>query len=688
MAILNSIRKRGIFLIIIIALALFAFIVSDSLFKGGGNASVQNTVGNINGTEFNRSEFMTKVENYQRNLGPNGTTAQAIKAVWDQEVKNTLLKEQAEALGITVSKEQLNDNLQLSLANNPTFQDENGFYSESRMIEYVASIQNSPQAKESWNNYIKGISDNILQQNYLNMIKGGMVATLTDGEEQYRFENDKIDMDYVYIPYASVKDEEVAISETEISSYIKNHKEEYEVDPSVDIQYVTYTEEPSQADIEEVRLQTSNLIERFSATQDVEAFVNENSESNYTEDWMYKNTVPSSIKDTIFNLSIGNIYGPYKVDNTWNLSRLITTRSLPDSVKARHILIPIGLNKTDSVTRTQGQAKQTADSLYNIIKRNKSRFTEFVKSYSSDIGSVEKGGTYDYYPYNQMVTPFRDFTFQGKVGDLGVVESRFGYHIIEIEGQKNSQKVVKVATLTKSIDPSEETLGVVFSNAAKFEESVRNDDFTKISEQNNLTPKPINGIGELDATISGIGNGRTVINWAFEENSKVGDVKRFNIEDTYVIAQITSKRDEKGLMSVAEATSTVAPKLRDKKKAKKIRDGLSGNTLEEMASSKNVAVKNAKAITRSAPTIAGAGSEPLVVGAAFGKNVGETTNIVDGEKGVFIVRVTAINPAPDLANYTSFSSQLNTTSSSKVNTSVAAALKKAADIEDNRAEFY
>lgn len=692
MAILNNIRKRGIFLVIIIALALFAFIVSDSLTKGGGGGNIQDTVASINGTDLSRQDFMGKVEAYQRSLGPNSNTAQAMNVIWERELRSTLMQQQVDELGITISEDQLKETLSLALANDPAFQDENGFYSEAKLIEYERSLEaNTPQArsaKQSWIEYIESTKKSIIQNNYLAMVRGGLVSTLAEGEQQYRFENDKINIQYVHIPYSKIADEDITISEAEIATYIKANPTQFEVEPMVDIQYVSYLEEPSFEDIEAKRGDVDALKEEFKTVEDYEIYVNDKSDNSFLDRWFYKNDLPTSIKDTIFTLTEGEVYGPYKVDNTFNLSRIVGVKQMPDSVKARHILIPIGFNKTDSIARTKEQAKITADSILKVVRSDKSKFEDLVTKFTSDGGSIENGGRYDWYPYVQMVAPFRDFTFEQKTGDMGVVETQFGYHIIEVEGQKNVQKVVKVATITKEIEASEKTLSDVFSRGAKFEEAARLGDFNKVAEENGLTPKPVNKIGELDATIPGIGSNRSIINWAFQEDIKVGDVKRFNIGDSYVIAQLTRKNSEKALMSVAEASAIVTPILRNEKKALKIRETVSGNILEEVASSQNVVVKDATALTRSNPTIADAGTEPEVVGAAFGKAVGELTQLIDGQNGVYMVQVLAINKAPNLDNYAAYVNQLSTGAAGAINNSVYQALKKAADIEDNRADFY
>lgn len=704
MAVLNKIRQRSVFLIIIIALALFSFVLADVLRNGGlSSDKSQSTVATVNGVDLDRTNFMTQVENMRRNLGPNAPTGQAINAVYEQEVKRVLLEEQYEELGLIVQEDQLNDALSTNLAGNETFQDEAGRFSQAKLDEYVASIRTNRQASQQWDDFVENTKKTILESTYFTMVKGGLASTLAEGEQEYRFENDKANLEFVFIPFTKIPDEEVPVTDGEIETYIKNNQKEFEIEPQVDIQYVTISEKASQEDIDEAKTAIENLlndtveynevsklndtIRGFANTDDVEAFVNSNSEAPYQDRWMYKKDLPAAIKDTVYNLNTGAIFGPYKVDNTYNLSKVIATRQMPDSAKVRHILIPIGLNPTDSITRTKEQAKTTADSLLTVLKANKTKFPALVKQYTSDVASVEKDGVYDFFPYNQMVPAFRDYSFEKNVGDMGVVETRFGYHLIEVLGQKNSQKVVKVATLTREIEASEKTLNNVFSEATNFELDAQKGDFAETAKAASLPLKPVNKIGKLDATIPGVGNNREIVKWAFEEESNVGDIKRFSTPNGYVIAQLTRK-SAKGLMSIAEASSKVSPILKNKKKAAKIKESITATTLQEVASSQGVTVQSATAVTMANPTLAGAGNEPLVIGTAFGKKVGEETGLIVGEKGVYKVRVLALNPAPGLDNYASYANQLTAKATPAVNGKIYTALKEAAEIEDNRANFF
>ena len=689
MAVLNSIRKRGVFLILIIALALFSFILSDIINKGSSAASVQNVVATVNGTEILREDFMTQVDEYQRNLGPNAAASQAMNLVWDRQLKSLLYDQQVKALGLTISEEQLNDQLRMTLANNPTFQDENGLYSDARLLEYMAAIQNNARAKQQWDAFLKGVRESLGQSTYATLVASGMEVSMADGEQLYRFENDKIDIEYFHVPYSSIADEDVTVSESEIKTYIREHAQDFEVDPLVDLEYVIFEESASNEDMEAQKEDLTALIDGFNAADDVAFYVNDNSDQNFVDQWVRKEGMAQILRDSLLALPEGDVYGPYRDGSNFKLSKVVATMQMPDSVEARHILIPVGLSRADSITRSPAEALAFADSLYAELKKNRRKFADFVRAHSSDLGSVEKGGHYDYFGYNTMVAPFRDFCFEGRTGDLGVVESQFGVHIIEIEGQKEKSTAYKVATISREIEPSEATLSLVFSESAKFEEAARNEGFSVAADQKGLTPRPVNRIGALDANIPGIGNNRSIINWAFQGDVTVGDVKRFNLNESYVVAQVTRKSTEKALMSVAEASATVTPILRKQKKAQIIRQGLSGTTLQELASSQNVTVKTASALTRATPTIAGAGTEPVVVGAAFGVGALNTTELIDGETGVFKVRVLSEQPAVDLENYSSYVNQIKSgLLVNAINTRIFNALKAIADIEDNRADFY
>ena len=704
MAVLNKIRQRSFFLIIIIALALFSFVLSG-LIKNGSSFSKksQNTVGTVNDKDISREEFMQKVEAMQKQAGPNATNSQVMNRVWEQEVRQAVMETQFDELGLSVEKDQMRDLLKKALATSPEFLNEAGLFDENKLNEYIINLkETSPVAYQEWINYEKSLASNGLQQNYYNLVKAGLTGTLEEGKLEHKLLGNKVDIKFVQIPYTSIPDSTVTVSKSEISGYIEKHKDMYQVDASTDIQYVEFKEAATVQDEEDIKSgikalindyevhnessKSNETVTGFLKTNDNEGFVNSNSDIKFDNRFVFKSALPTAVADSIYKLKIGEVYGPYKDNGYYKVTKLVAVKQIPDSAKVRHILIPfVGARSADaSITQTEAQAKQTADSLLAVLKSDKSKFPELVKQFSSDKGSVEKGGEYDWHPYNTMVPEFNDFEFEGKVGDLGIVKTIFGFHIIEIEGQKNKEKAVQVATIARKIEPSQETIDKVFREASSFEIAAENKDFSELAAESKYVVRPVNSIKVLDENIPGIGNQRQIVKWTFNEETKVGQIKRFNIPTGYAIVQLVAKHD-KGLMSVEEATVTALPVIRKEKKAEIIRNKVSATNLDDLAAAENTTVRTALAINMKNPTISGAGKEPLVVGAAFGLKEGETSKLIDGINGVYMIQVTKITPTVELDNYQAAANQVEKQKMNVVASKLYNALKEASEIEDNRA---
>uniref|UniRef100_UPI0030D7D2A3 peptidylprolyl isomerase n=1 Tax=Bizionia echini TaxID=649333 RepID=UPI0030D7D2A3 len=465
MAVLNKIRQRSLFLILIIALALFSFVLSD-LFRNSDalSAKSQNVVATINGKDISREDFLMKVENATRQMGGQATQTQVMNRVWEQEVRNAVLETQFEELGITVEKDQMRDILRTNLANNPDFQNEAGLFDDNKLTEYIANLKaTSAAAYQQWIDYENSIAVNALQQNYFNMVKAGMIGTLAEGKLEHSLEGNKADIKFVQVPFSSIPDSTITVSKAEIETYVKNHKKDYEVEASRDLQYVQFKEEASVEDIKEIENDIAkykraraeyvngrtDTIPAFSSVENNENYINfvANSEVKFDNRFIKKTALPDAVADTIFNMNVGEVFGPYKDNGFVKLTKMVAVTQLPDSVKARHILIPFvgSRSQSETTTQTEVEAKKTADSLMTIIKADKSKFVSLL-DFSADTVSNEKEGVLDWYTYNAMVPEFRDFTFENEEGSIGVVKSDFGFHVIEILGQKNKQRAVKIGT--------------------------------------------------------------------------------------------------------------------------------------------------------------------------------------------------------------------------------------------------
>ena len=714
MAVLNKIRQRSLFLILIIALALFSFVLAD-LFKNSDalTSKSQNIVATINGKDITREDFVQKVEVAQRNAGPSATNTQIANRIWDQEVRKAIMESQYEELGISVEQDKMRDLIKASLATNPQFLNEAGLFDENKLNEFIANLKEiapqpgffngQPITYSDWTNYEQNIASGALQQNYYNLVKAGLTGTLAEGELEHKLDGNKVDVKYIQVPYTSIPDSIITVSKSDISAYIKSHKKQFEVEASRDIRYVEFKEEATLEDEEAIKAELEmylngrlvdetgrkDTIVAFSQVENHADYINLIASSNqkFEDRFVFKNNLPTEFADSIYNLNVGEVYGPYKHDGSFKLTKLIAEKNIPDSAKVRHILIPFlgARSATPEVTQTEVEAEATADSLLTVLKKDRSKFPEFVKEFSSDQGSVENEGRYDWHPYNTMVPEFNDFEFEGNVGDLGVVKTVFGFHIIEIEGQKDKKRAVKVGTISRKIEPSEATINEVFRNASKFEVDVDKKDFQEVATEAGYTVRPINGIKILDENITGIGSQRQIVRWTFKDEAEVGDISRFTIPSGYAIVQLVAKHD-KGLMAVEDASATVLPEIRKEKKAQMIKDRILATTLEDVAAAENTSVRSASAITMKSPTLSGAGREPLVVGAAFGLAEGETSGLIVGDRGVYMIQVTKVTPAVELDNYQAAANRVEQRKTSAVTTKVYNALKATADIEDNRAK--
>lgn len=706
MAVLNKIRQRSVFLIIIIALALFSFVLADVIRNGGmSSQKSQNVVATVDGEEIGREDFARQVEAYQRNMGPNATTAQVVNQVWDMKLREVILKEEFEELGIGVGEAQVKMLLRQQLADNPNFTNEAGMFDESKLQQYVANLKaTSPEAYNNWLNYENSVAEAAKENIYYNLIKAGVGATLLEGEQAYQLENDNVDLKYVQIPYSSIADAEVTVSKDEIRDYVKKHSERFQTEMARDIQYVYFQEEASVEDEAEAKSTVSDVMSSrvqfnaasnqndtlpsFKDAENIETYVNQNSDIQYQDLYFFQDEIKSDYKDQIFNLNKGEVYGPYKEAGYWKVTKMVDAKQMADSAKASHIMISWqGLQTANGTNRTKAEAKSLADSILNIVKSDKTKFADLAKEFSGDLGSQANGGDLGYFRPGRMVAPFNDFVFNNNAGQIGVVESDFGYHVINIEEKTAEERAVKVATIARNIEASEKSINDLFTKVTKFEMNAKDQGFNDVAKTDNFNVRTVRGMKALDENIPGVGPQRRIVQWAFEDETKAGDIKKFEVPGGYVVAQVTAVK-KKGTESVEDASAVVSPILMKEKKAKLIKEKISGNSLEEIARSQNSSVQTASAINLKNPTLAGAGSEPEVVGAVFSQKVGEMSKPIAGEKGVYVVKVDAINKAPKMESYRAFANQETLKRRQSVNARVFTALKENADIEDNRAKFY
>lgn len=693
-------------MILIIGLALFAFVISgvftNSNMSGG---KVGSSIAEVNGDEISIDDFRQKVDLASRRSGPTASTMQTVNQVYEQEVRNLILGQQLEDLGIDIEQDQILNYIATipGYSQSPQFQDENGVFDQNKFREFIAELKiNNPAQYELWLQDEKAIIENARQQAYFNLVKAGVGATLKEGEFDYKLANDKIDIKYVRIPFSSIPDSTISVSKSEIQAYINEHKDDFKQEAARDIQFVYFNEKPSAADEKavedeilkllddtvEYNAQTdrNDTIKGFRNTTDMLAFLDRYSDIKFDTIYRPKSQLPVRFADTLMSLKVGEIYGPYRDGDYFKVSKMMD-RKVNGSVKASHILISYkdAQGAGADVTRSKEEAEAEAKRLLREARKKDAKFVELARD-NSDGPSAPNGGDLGYFQEGMMVPTFNDFAFGNSVGTIGMVETDFGFHVVKID---DKQDIVQIATLAREIEPSEETINTLFTDATKFEmESISSDKaFPDLAKESGYVVRPVNQIKSTDENLPGLSAQRSIVQWAFNEETSVGDIKRFDLPSGYAVVQLT-KVYEEGTMSVEDASPTVLPIIRKERKAAQIIANNKGKSLEELAKDNNVNVSTATALNVKSPTIPGAGSEPTVVGTAFALNEGDTSELIEGNTGVFKLTVTKKTEGPKLDNYSTYANALRNTRQARVNTQVYQALEEASEIEDNRAMFY
>ena len=706
MAILENIRKRTTVLILIIGLALFAFVISG-VFTGNdfGGGKVGSAVAEVNGESISIDDFRREVENASRRFGPSFSSTQLVNTVYEQQIRKAILDQQFDDLGIEVESDQIVEFVRNSgYAQIPDFLDENGIFNEEVFRSAISDWSvNNPVRYEDWLYIEKTIIQSAKEQYYFNLVKGGVGATLTEGEFDYKMANDKVDIQYVRVPYTKIADSTIQVSKAEIEAYIKEHPEDYKQDKARDIRFVFFEEKASLSD-EKAKMDellvlmddsveyfeerdTTDTIPGFRNTTDMDAFLDRNSDTQFDTIYRAKKDLPSSVADTLIALNVGEIHGPYRDGDYFKVSKIMDKKA-NETVKASHILITYeGAQRANpEITRTKEEAEERAQELLEEAKKDDTQFTVLARE-NSDGPSAPRGGDLGYFQEGVMADAFNDFCFGNDVGEIGLVETEFGFHVIKID---DKQDILQVATLSREIEPSEETINTLFTDATKFEMATIDAEaqaFSGIASESNYTVRPVNKLKEMDENLPGLGSQRSIVQWAFNDDTEVGDIRRFNINNGYAVVQLTRKFKE-GLMSSEDASATALPKIRKERKAEQLIAANQGKSLDALAKDNETIVSTATALTRKSPTLPGAGREPYVVGTAFALDKDATSGLLKGESGIYMVKVTNKEDAPELDNFSTYAKTLKTNDFGRVNGDVFNALKEDSDIEDKRATFY
>ena len=576
-------------------MALFAFVISGVFTSNGGFGS-NKPIGEINGEEINYETFNMMVEQAQNAYGLN--ILNAVNLAWDQGIKNQALLQELDKLGIDAGKDQLEQIISSdqSIVLNPLFQNEIGLFDFNKFSSYISQLKSSnPNLYDQWRFQELNIISLAKQKIYFDLIKSSVIYTDVESNIQYHLENDKVNIEYLRIPYDEIPDSIIQIKDSEIFSYLKDNRDNYEKGEFRKVDYVFIPDAASSIDENNLRTGLEQLRDGFSqlnpvsnTIEDIIGFKDVNDYSEFIEiysdvrwDSIFKTKqeISGDFSDILFGLRKGEVFGPYRDGNTFKISRMIDK------------------------------------------KRD---------------GNLNK---------------------------------------------------VLLADVVKEIVPSNESSNNNYRKASQAEFDANNELPLNNSDES-LFIDSFNSFEEFDSGLPGVENSRQVIKWLYEDQTRVGDVKRFTLNDGYLVAKAISF-NKKSLPNVDDVRDEVSETLlKDKKFEFLLKKYKGSSDIDLISQDYDIELERATAVTQNDPILVGAGSEPYIIGSSFSLDVDETSNILQGNNGIYVLRLLSKETAEDISIGAAISNSLSDREVERISTLIPQVLESKAEIVDNRSLYY
>ena len=704
MSVINKIRERSGLAVGIIAVSLILFIVGGDLLGGrsllfGGN---QQKVGEIAGQSIDYQEFNAKVDElraqFEQQTGrppAEQDVVQLREQAWNQFLFDIAYQKEFDKLGLKVSPEELVDMVQgnnISPAVRQAFTNpQTGAFDKSAIINYLKGLKNlPPQQQVAWANFEKNLNSDRLRDKYEGLMRLSGYVTTAEAQKEYQAQNAKANVKFLFVPYYTINDTIVKVTDSQLQDYLDKHKDEYPGANTRSMQYVTFSVAPSKEDSATLYNQIKSLARGLGASTNDSTFAQQNSDVRVPL-YMTAGEMPEQLRASIPTFSPGGIYGPFREGNTYFIYKYGgTKKDTSFTARASHILI----RPTAQTDSAKAEARRRAESILKQIQGGAS-FEALAQTNSAD-GSAQNGGDLGYFKNNgQMVKPFESAVFGATAAGLlpRVVETDFGYHIIKVT-QPKTNLLYRVAAIAKTIAPSQTTRDEALRKADQFASDVRTKEAfnAKVKEDKSLVVATADRVPENATNINALTDARTVVRWAFDDKTDLNTVSEpFEVGDQYVIAVLTNKTD-KDNVKVDDYRPELTTKVRNGLKGEQITSklGNASGSLEAIAQKYGAGalVETVEDVNLATGFLRSAGVDPVALGKAFGLKPGKRSKPFAGDGGVLVMETTSLTPAPPIADYGIYKTQLQQSIGSRTGFYINEAIKDASKVEDRRAKFY
>jgi peptidyl-prolyl cis-trans isomerase D len=709
MALINTIREKSGVAVGAVAVGMLLFIVGGDLIGGKNRLFGRDgqVVGEVNGSKIELPEFNAALEQAKQNFAnqqgrqpDEQATGYLRDQTWNQLLYRRAFQPEIDKLGLAVGDEEMIDMVQ---GDNPNpairqaFTDpKTGQFDKARLIEYLKNLDKlPPEAQAAYHNFEASLREFDRPVNKYNaLLKNSVYVTSAEARIFDQAQNSKVNFRYLFVPYTSVSDSAFKPTDAQLQDYLDRHKARYKVEDGRSIEYIVVPETASKEDSAALRTSVAGLAEQFRASTNDSLFVRANSDQPYNRAYLSPADLPEKLRQQL-PLKVGEVYGPYVEGNTLAIYKVTGAKAgAKPAARASHILI-----KADAQLSPEAKAaaKKQAQDILNKIKAG-ADFAAMARQFGTD-GTKDQGGDLGWFDEGRMVPAFSKAVFAANGTGLlpNLVETSFGYHIVKVTAPKTSQ-TYQVAAVVKAVQPSDATREAAYARAEQIQSEASSlDAFRALPTKDKTLQKQEAKFVTRDAqAVGNLPNSREIVRWAFGFNpdggseTKVGDVRKFDIGDLHVIAAVTDSRS-KGTATIESIRPELTAAVRNELKAKEIMAKLAGKTgsLEDLAkiAGNGAVVQTAEGAAQAQGTIPNVGFEPDAVGRAFALKPGQKSAPIQGEQGVLVVEPTGVFPATP-SDLKVVRQQLAQQRQQRQDGLIYEAIKGKAKVQDNRSKFF
>jgi peptidyl-prolyl cis-trans isomerase D len=690
MAVIGKIRERSGLLVGIVGGALVLFILGE-LLSGRAGTREDQVLGEAAGEEIGVVEFERRVsdevESYRNDFNQPATaqlSEQVRNTVWSEMVKAIVMLGQVKEAGFTITKPEYDD---IRFGENVLpefrgqFQTPDGQLDREQLRQYFERVQlNAPMYHDIQS---RRIQENRLYSKYTTLVKKSVFVNSAQARDEFNGKNVRATFNFVAKRYDSEPDSLYAVSDQDLRRYYDQHKNDpkHKQKASRSFDFVLYPVIATVQDRQAIMDEMVKLRDAFTAATDDSIFVVTNATSRSYSKVPYTEGTADALNDSlIVNATVGTVIGPYAEAEQMKLVKVKELADVPEA-RVRHILLSTQKERGEDVQ------KQRADSLLAVLKKDRTKFPDMVTKFSDDPGSVSNGGTYEWFDKKQMVPEFTAASFDQKVGAITICKTTYGFHIVEVLGQRTRQER-RIVTVDRAVKPSPATFKDVYKKANEFSLRFKSAEAIKAAADSmGLQVTNVDDF-QLDSRyVQGLQQPEEVIGWV--KQAEVGDVSDPKVAgDNYVIAVLKSAKEE-GVPELEDVREAFTKEVVKQKKAEAYIAKMQGKTdLNAVATEMNGTVQTATDMLYNTFNIPGGFSEFEVVGQIFALQNGQTSVPLKGENAVYMVSMTARTDAPAEGDITGDRSSLLSRSQSRAENGVFNALREAAGVKDNRYLYY